>query len=296
MIKYSLKDFDRDFPTDDACLEWLFNAKYPQGVFCPKCQKTTKHYHFKGQPFYSCEYCGNHIHPLTGTIFEGTRYNHLRLRFKALSYMAVTRCGISSRQLSRDLGISVKTGYRMWHEIRTQLQNGNPIKFVGKVEVDETYIGGKAKGKRGRGAGNKTVVMGMVEREGRVRAMVIPDTKTNTLTSRIENNVEKDKAIVYTDDYPSYNNLEKLGFDHRIIEHSKKIYVCANDIHTNNVEGFWSQLKRSIDGTYHHVTPEHLQEYIDEYSFRFNHRKDSVPMFITMLEKVVCSPSTPLSN
>lgn len=92
---------------------------------------------------------------------------------------------------------------------------------------------------------------------------------------------------INTDDLPSYNDLEKMGFDHKTVAHSQKIYVASGDIHTNNVEGFWSQLKRSIDGTYHHVTPEHLQEYADEYSFRYSHRKDDKPMFKTMLKQVV---------
>lgn len=159
MIKYSTKDFDRDFPTDDVCLEWLFNARWTKGVYCPKCQKVTKHYRIQCRPCYSCESCGSHIYPMAGTIFEDTKFDHLRLWFKAVAYMAVTRCGISSRQLSRDLGVTVKTGYRMWKQIRSVLTEGNDIKFVGKVEVDETYIGGRKQGKRGRGSENKTVVL-----------------------------------------------------------------------------------------------------------------------------------------
>jgi transposase-like protein len=223
---------------------------------------------------------------MAGTIFQDTKFDHLKLWFKAVDYMAVTRCGISSRQLSRDLGVTNKTGYRMWKQIRSTLNEGNTIKFVGKVEIDETYIGGKKQGKRGRGSENKTVVLGMVEREGRVRAMVVPDVKAKTLLPKIEANVIKD-ATVYTDDLPSYDKLESLGFDHKTVAHSQKIYVTGDDIHTNSVEGFWSQLKRSIDGTYHHVTPEHLQEYVDEYGFRYSHRKDEEPMFKTMLRQVV---------
>ncbi len=200
--------------------------------------------------------------------------------------MAVTRCGISSRQLSRDLGVTVKTGYRMWRQIRTILSDGNEIKFVGKVEVDETYIGGRKQGRRGRGSENKTVVLGLVERKGRARAIVIPDVKAKTLLPVVVANIVND-ATVYTDDLMSYDRLTSLGFDHKTVAHSQKIYVNAGDIHTNSVEGFWSQLKRSIDGTYHHVTAEHLQEYADEYSFRYSHRNDEQPMFKTMLAQVV---------
>jgi len=114
----------------------------------------------------------------------------------------------------------------------------------------------------------------------------VPDIKAKTLIPAIEANVTKD-ATVYTDDLMSYDKLANLGFDHKTVAHSQKVHVTGEDIHTNNVEGFWSQLKRSIDGTYHHVTAKHLQEYADEYSFRYNHRKDEQPMFTTMLQQVV---------
>jgi len=284
MQKYTTKDFEKDFPNDDACLEYLFKDRYPHGVFCGKCGKVTNYYRIKGRACYSCEFCASHVYPMAGTIFQDTRFDHLKLWFKAIAYMSVTRCGISSRQLSRDLGVTVKTGYRMWKQIRKIFAEGND-KFAGHVEVDETYIGGKAKGKRGRGAANKTVVLGIVERKGKMKGMVVPDVKAKTLIPSIEDNVVK-SSVVYTDDLQSYNGLEKIGYEHKSVAHSQKVYV-AGDIHTNNVEGFWSQLKRSINGTYHHVTAKHMQEYVDEYSFRYNHRNDETPMFWTMLRQVV---------
>jgi len=286
MNKYSTKDFDRDFPTDDACLAWLKDNRWSDGIYCEKCNRVTNHYRIQGRPCYSCEFCGNHIYPMAGTIFESTRFDHLRLWFKAVAYMAVTRCGISSRQLSRDLGVTVKTGYRMWKQIRSVLAEGSDSKFSGKVEIDETYVGGKKRGKRGRGSENKTVVFGMVERKGRAKGVVVPDVKARTLVPQIEANVTKD-ATLYTDDHLSYNRLASLGYDHRTVAHSQRVYVSGKDIHTNSIEGFWSQLKRSINGTYHHVTAEHLQEYVDEYSFRYSHRKDEQPMFLSMLKQVV---------
>jgi len=282
MQKYSTKSFEKDFPNDDACLEYLFKDRYPKGVFCKKCGKVTHYYRIKGRPCYSCEFCASHVYPMAGTIFQDTRFDHLKLWFKAIAYMSVTRCGMSSRQLSRDLGVTVKTGYRMWKQIRKIF--AEDVKFAGNVEVDETYIGGKAKGKRGRGAANKTVVLGMVERKGRAKGVVVPDVKAKTLIPIVQENVPVD-SVVYTDDLRSYNNLSNMGYEHKTIAHSQKIYV-AGDIHTNNVEGFWSQLKRSINGTYHHVTAKHMQEYVDEYSFRYNHRNDETPMFLTMLKAV----------
>ena len=137
MQKYSTRDFDRDFPTDDACLEFLFKSRWADGANCEKCQTITPHYRITGRPCYSCEHCGSHVYPMAGTIFEGTRFSNLRLWFKAVAYMAITRCGISSRQLSRDLGIGVKTGWRMFHQIRKVLSDDGAI-LEGDVEVDGT--------------------------------------------------------------------------------------------------------------------------------------------------------------
>ncbi|MBN1690667.1 MAG: IS1595 family transposase, partial [Dehalococcoidia bacterium] len=118
------------------------------------------------------------------------------------------------------------------------------------------------------------------------KGIVIPDAKAKTLIPLVEDNVLRD-AVIYTDDFLSYKKLKSLGFNHKTVAHSQKVYVAAGDIHTNSVEGFWSQLKRSIDGTYHHVTAKHIQDYVDEYSFRYSHRHDETPMFLTMREQVV---------
>ena len=129
-------------------------------------------------------------------------------------------------------------------------------------------------------------MMGMVERGGNVVANVVPDVKARTLLPEIHASISQN-ATAYTDDMLSYSGVARMGYTHRVVAHSKGQYVLAKDIHTNSVEGFWSQLKRSIDGTYHHVTPEHLQEYVNEYAFRYSHRKDDEPMFWTMLEQVI---------
>lgn len=286
MEKYTTRDFDRDFPNDDACLDWLFQSRWPDGVHCEKCQRVTPHYRIKGRPCYSCEFCGSHVYPMVGTIFERST-TPLRLWFKAIVQMAVTRFGIYSRQLSRDLGVTVKTGWRMFHQIRKVLTENDGTLF-GKVEIDETYVGGKRQGKRGRGAAGKTIVMGMVERKGRVRAKVVPNVKADTLTPEIEANVLRG-AIVYIDDLPSYGRLARKSYKHMVVPHSETIYVLGEDIYTNTIDGFWSQLKRSIDGTYHHVTAKYLQRYLDEYAFRYSHRDDEQAMFRKMLGQVADS-------
>lgn len=264
----------------ESNIKWVLLTN---GVTCEKCQKVTPHYRITGRLCYSCEHCGTQVYPMAGTIFERSS-TPLRLWFKAIAYMAVTRCGISSRQLSRDLGVGVKTGWRMFTQIRKILAE-NPTGLGGGVEVDETYIGGRKKGKQGRGSENKVIVFGMVERGGRVRAQVVPDVKAKTLLPKIEERILPD-AMVYTDDLRSYNKLTSMGFVHGVVNHSAGVYVTGEDIHTNTVEGFWSQLKRSIDGTYHHVEGKYLQGYVDEYAFRYSHRKDKQAMFRTMLEKV----------
>ena len=297
MQKYTTRDFDQDFPTDDACLEFLFRQRWPEGGHCSKCQKVTPHYRITNRPCYSCESCGSHVYPMAGTIFAGTRFSHLRLWFKAVAYMAVTRCGISSRQLSRDLGVGVKTGWRMFHQIRKVLAEDEGV-LEGDVEIDETYIGGKLKNmhraKRtqivGRGVAGKTPVFGMVERQGRVRAKVVESTDAQTLLPEIRATVDEGAAII-TDGMASYRDLGWLGYQHDVVPHSEGIYVLGKDIHTNSIEGFWSQLKRSIDGSYHHVTTHHLQKYVDEYSFRYSHRNDEQNMFWTMMERVISQAS-----
>ena len=177
----------------------------------------------------------------------------------------------------------------MFHQIRKALSDDGAI-LEGDVEVDETYIGGRHPGKRGRGAEGKTIVMGLVERGGKAKAKVIPDVKARTLLPEIQATVPTGTAVI-TDDLRSYRRLSDLGYRHDVVPHSKGIYVLGNDIHTNSVEGFWSQLKRSIDGTYHHVTPQHLQKYVDEYAFRYSHRKDERNMFWTMMERVIAMAS-----
>ncbi len=284
MKKFTAADFNAKFPSDDACLDWILANRWPEGVVCEKCQRVTLHYRVAGRPAYACGVCGEFINPMVGTIFQDT---HLPLRqwFYAFAQMSVTRCGVSARQLGRDLGLRPNTALRIWKQIRSILTDDGSI-LTGKVEVDETYVGGKREGKRGRGAAGKTIVMGMVQRGGNVVANVVPDVKAKTLLPEIQATVSKE-ATVYTDDLMSYNGVARMGYVHKTVAHSQGQYVVAKDIHTNSVEGFWSQLKRSIDGTYHHVSPEHLQGYVNEYAFRYSHRNDEEPMFWTMLEQVI---------
>ena len=282
MERYTIADFNRDFPSDDACLEWLKNHLYPAGIFCQKCGQVTKHHKITTRRSYSCDICGHHVHPTSGTIFEKST-TPLKLWFHAIYLMSSTRCGISAKQIERETGVTYKTAWRMFHQIRSLLQEDyKPTS--GEFEVDETYIGGRKRGKRGRGAGGKTSVFGVAQRKGKVSALTTNDLKSSTVIPIMKERVLP-KSMVYTDEFSTYNSLKKHGYNHKRVHHASKVWTVGN-AHTNTIEGFWSLLKRGIDGVYHAVSQKHLQSYINEYSFRYNHRGDSKPMFKTILEKV----------
>jgi len=284
MKTYTIKDFDKQFPTDDVCLEFLKSKRWPNGIYCDKCQKVTTHYRIANRKVYCCEFCGHTISPTAGTIFHKSD-TPLRSWFHAIFLMTSTKTGISAKQLQRELGVTYKTAWRMFSQIRKLMaENVDPLS--GQVEVDETYIGGKRAGRRGRGAAGKTVVMGMVERNGNAITRVIPDVKAKTLLPMIEQNIAKEnKTIVFTDELRSYNQVERLGYAHEIVQHAAKQYV-SGIAHVNTVESLWSTIKRGIDGVNHSVSPLYLQSYLDSYIYRYNHRKDEQPMFLSLLDRV----------
>ncbi|MFC2041005.1 IS1595 family transposase [Chloroflexota bacterium] len=282
MKKYTIADFNKDFPTNDSCLEWLKNYLYPNGITCKQCGQVYKHHKVTSRACYACDKCGNHSYPMAGTIFEHSPTS-LKLWFYAIYLMSATRCGISAKQIQRETGVTYKTAWRMFNKIRSLLQE-DTIKLEGEVEVDETYVGGVRKGKRGRGAEGKSKVIGAVERNGRVIAQVVPDVKRHTLVPFMTNKVSRN-AVLYTDTFPSYDHMTRIGYTHLRIAHEAKEYARGK-IHTNSIEGFLSLLKRGIGGVYHSVSEKYLQTYINEYGFRYNHRKDEKPMFKTILEKV----------
>lgn len=285
MNAYTLKDFTKDFPDDAACLEWLKKSRWPNGIHCKKCDRITSHYRLTKRPKYACQFCGTHISPLAGTILEKTSTS-LRDWFYAMYLMASTRCGVSAKQIEREIGVTYKTAWRMYKQIRSML--GEDYLLGGSsVEVDETYIGGKRHGKRGRGAEGKSVVVGAAQRGGKVVIRKVPNVKATTLVPFVRERVLP-KSVVYTDELPSYNTLPKFGYDHRRIHHASKVYVMG-DIHTNSIEGFWSLVKRGINGVYHAVSDKYLQAYLDEYAFRYNRRDNSAGMFNEIVSRVVTS-------
>jgi len=279
---FTAKDFEKHFPTNDACLEWIKNARYPNGILCITCKKITKHHKLKNRPVYECDRCGQQVSPLAWTIFHKSS-TPLKIWFDAIHEMATTRTGFSAKALQRKHGVTYKTAWRMFKQIRTLLDENTGI-FTDEVEVDEAYMGGKRQHLRGRGTIGKSVVIGIVQRHGKVSSTVIADATKYIVVPLITKNVTK-KAVIYTDEYQVYDTLDKMGYDRRTIKHSAGEYVKGN-IHTNTIEGFWSLVKRGIDGCYHAVSPKYLQSYLNEYQFRYNHRQEECPMFLSVLNQI----------
>lgn len=294
--QYSLMEFMREFPDDATCLEWLWRNRYsPNGIHaeCPKCQQERpfKRYDTSQQrQSWTCVACGHHLHPTAGTIFHKSSTS-LHIWFYAMYLMTSTRCGISAKQLERELGVTYKTAWRIAKTIRQTLmaQTDEPLGKTTGVELDETYIGGKAhnmhKAKRdrlgGRGTAGKVPVFGAVERQGRVVAVTVPNVDKVTLLPHIRKHVIP-ASTIYTDEMGAYAPLTQNGYKHQVINHSERVYVSGN-VHTNTIEGFWSLVKRGIGGVYHSVSAKHLQGYLNEYVWRYNHRDDERAQFETLL-------------
>jgi len=198
--------------------------------------------------------------------------------------MAQTRGGISAKQIQRETGVTYKTAWRIRNLIRRMLDEDHDP-FSGEVELDETYVGGRAHGKRGRGAEKKTPVFGEAQRKGKLKVIAVPDTKSKTVLPIVNKTVEKGTQV-YTDEYSVYDRLTSMGYYHSRVLHSHNIYVIGN-VHTNTVEGFWSLCKNGVRGVYHSVSPKYLQAYLNEYAFRYNHRNDERPMFDSFLRCMV---------
>jgi len=297
----SLLEFAREFPDDEACLTWLWRERFaPDGehAHCARCdtERVFKRYETaQKRPAWFCRTCGFRIHPLKGTIFERSSTS-LQLWFYAMYLMASTRCGISAKQLERELGVTYKTAWRMFNRIRNQLMVQDETPLSGEVEADETYVGGKPRQSernalyrqgvpnRARNYRKHTIVFGAVERRGRVVAKVIANSGGPLLRETVSTHVLPD-SMLFTDDYGAYMTLGGK-YRHRRINHSARVYV-SGDAHTQTIEGFFGLTKNGIRGVYHAVSKKWLQGYLNEYAWRYNRRDSDRSMFHELLAEAV---------
>lgn len=282
------------FSNPENCLNYLVARRWPNGVVCPTCGRTDVSFLAK-QKKWQCKsaHQRRQFSVKVGTIFEDSP---LGLDKWLMAVWMITNCknGVSSYEISRAIGVTQKTAWFMEHRIRLAMQTGSFAKQLsGSVEIDETFIGGLARNMHradrarkihGTGGAGKVAVMGLLERHGEARTMVVSNTKRKTLESQVKSHVEAG-SIVYSDGLASYDNLAQ-EYIHSVINHAEK-YVDGQ-IHVNGVENFWSLLKRAIKGTYVSVEPYHLFRYLDEQTFRFNsrHGNDS-ERFQRVTEQVV---------
>jgi transposase-like protein len=295
-------EFLNDFPDDAACLDWLWRTRYsPDGehAHCPKCDRERvfkKYAMCNRNTSWSCTGCGHHVHPTAGTIFHKSSTS-LKLWFYAMYLMVSTRCGISAKQLERELGVTYKTAWRMFHLIRNELMTQDDGSLSGEVEMDEMFVGGKPRAEdrakwahaanrrsasRKWAEDKKVPVFGMVERGGNVAAFVVPSILGETLGAHVQQRVLPE-SVIYTDEAPAYVGItQRQGYEHRRIHHKAGVYV-AGDVHTQTIEGFWSLVKNGIRGSHHAVSAKHLQGYLNEYVWRYNRRNDRRAMFWSLL-------------
>jgi transposase-like protein len=276
----TIPQFEAMFPDEDACRAYLVARRWPEGVRCPRCGNPAVYDLPSRKWHWQCEKCstnGYRFSHIAGTIFENTNKG-LREWFRVVHMMLTSKKGVSALQVKRTMGFgSYETAWTMCHKIRAALIE-DLDKLGGIVEVDETYVGGEDKnrhidkrsGKRGRGAGGKTPVIGAVKRKGNVVARVVANVSREVIERFINATVSSKVSLLCTDSFAAYDNL-KHDYPHGVVDHAKGQHVVGA-IHTNTIEGFWSLIKRGVVGTFHKVSPTYLPFYVAEFQFRYNNR------------------------
>ncbi|NIZ19268.1 IS1595 family transposase [Entomospira culicis] len=282
----------RKYQTQEQCIQFLEKARWAEGVICPYCNstKTGAKKESNRSPRHQCYSCQKSFSVTSGTIFDNAKL--LPQWFQILALMLNAKKSLSSYQISRDLGLRQGTALKIQNKIRVAMNTKESILLQGIIEMDETYIGGKPRGnvgknKRGRGT-NKTAVVGVQERGGEVRVEVVDREKESmnfkTLKRIFDDNVDKIKSILVTDEYLGYAPMGNNGVSHFVINHSERF--VAGDVHTNSIEGFWSLIKRAWYGSHHHYSKKNTHLYVGETSYVYNNRKNK-NLFIDTIEKML---------
>ena len=280
------------FHGEDRCRARLEELRWPGGVECPRCD-SKRVGRRENRHQYQCKSCRYQFSVTAGTIFHDS---HLPLWkwFVAVYLIVEAKKGLSANQLKRTLGVSYKTAWYLCHRIRAALKEVDAQLLKGIVEVDETFVGGKMEG-QGRGyKGNKTVVVGAMQRNGNICLQVVRGTDRETLHGFIRENAAGDTEAIYTDEWPAYKGIADKDTKHEAVKHCDKEWA-RGDVHTNSIENVWSLLKRSIVGSYHQVSAKHLDAYLDELEFRFNNRENPY-MFRDALCKLLVSNNLPYTK
>ncbi len=282
-MRFSILEFHRQYPDNNACLAKLFADRFHKPK-CEACGRVDQYHKHPTRPCYTCNCGKSHIFPKQGTIFEKSSTDLVKWFF-AMYLFAQSKNGVAAKEIERACDVTYKTAWRMATEIRKMMFDF-PHDQSGSVEADETYVGGKRKGRRGRGAAGKTIVFGTLQREGKLNTVIVPNVKAATLQPHIQDNIAKGTKLI-TDELRSYRKIAQImDLEHNTVEHGAGQYAKPDGTHTNSIEGFWSQLKRSIHGTYHVVSPKYLSSYVSEFSWRYNHRLDESPLFDSLLGRV----------
>jgi transposase-like protein len=288
--KMTVREFFKRFPDDASCLEHIMTVRFGHKHTCGVCGVVDATFHrLENRKAYACAHCGDNLYPCAGTIFEKSR-TPLTLWFYAIFLFVSTRHGVSGMELHRQLGVTRKTGYRMGMQIRKLMNKADYQGLLGgiegQVEMDEAYVGGRRKGKAGRGAEGKTVVMGMRERNGYIRCKVVPDASQKSLRGVFQQNIASG-TVISTDEWRGYSLVIGDGHKHGTVCHGRGEYVNFDEEgyrhDTNALESFWRLFKASVRGTHIQISKDKAQAYLDEFGFRQNFRDQGQMMFDVLL-------------
>ena len=280
--KLTVGEFFARFPDDDACLNHIMEVRFGLRHECKDCGKYGTFHKLAGRPAYSCAHCRAQVHPCANTIFQDSR-TPLRVWFYAIYLFVTTRHGVSGKELQRTLGTTYKTAYRIGMQIRKLMAKADGFQMLkGHIEADEALVGGRRP--MAEWMSNKTIVLGLKERGGRMHAEVIKRASTDNLRRPILRTVERG-STVSTDERRGYNLLTRDGYIHGAVRHKDGEYV-RGEHHTNSVENFWRLFQDSIRSTHIHVSGKKMDHYLKEFTFRSNHRQMTNAMFDLLISAV----------